>query len=500
MKKFFSFVLLLLCIFTCMQASAKDIEIYMFGEEILCDVPPVIEEGRTLVPIRAISESGFGAEVNWNGKLQQVSITKDDLDILITIDETEVLVNGEEAYMDVPAKIINDRTMVPVRFVSETLDYSVDWDNDNRRVIIDEKDFVSGYIEGIDVEETANDNLLNIKLSEYEEPDIFTLKEPYRIVLDFKETKFNGHDGKLDIDSGFIKQVRWADHEGYYRVVIECPAEQPYTLVQTGHDKFSIIVGSPETKVDTDDDISDSEDENTDVENADDENTDHKIDDTNTGGDDDDRDSVKKNPNGEGPLVVIDAGHGGKDGGALGKDENGEVIYDEDGEIYIKEKDINLAVALKVYRYLDDAGVNVMMTRDEDEFLELRDIADIANEAEAALFVSIHSNSVDGVPEAKGTEVLYYDTEGKTEYGISSKELADNIFDSMMDTVDMVKRGLKERPGLAVLKWTEMPAALVELGFVTNSEDQEKLIDPGWQEDAAWAIAQGIIESLKCIE
>ncbi|MBQ6998656.1 MAG: N-acetylmuramoyl-L-alanine amidase [Clostridia bacterium] len=487
MRKFVIFAILMCCLLTCISVSADDIGLYMFGKEIACDVAPVIEDGRTLVPVRAISEGGMGADVKWDGKLKLVTVLKDDMEILLTIGEKEVLVNGETKKLDVPAKLINDRTMVPVRFVGETFDYNVEWDNENRRVLIDEKS--NGAIENIDVEETENDNLLNIKLSEYEEPDIFTLKEPYRIVLDFKQTKFDGHDDKLDINSGFIKQVRWADHDGYYRVVIECPAEQPYKFVQTGHDKFSIIVGSPETKVDIEEEKTE---EKTDEEDKDADKEEEKK--------PLDRTGPKKNPSGTGPLVVIDAGHGGKDSGALGRDEEGEIIYDDDDEIAIMEKDINLAVALKTYKYLYNEGVNVMMTRDGDEFIELRDIADIANDAEATLFVSIHSNSVDGVPTANGTEVLYYDTDEKSEYGISSKDLADNILVYMVDVGDMLDRGLRERPGLAVLKWTDMPAALVELGFVTNFDDQQKLIDPSWQEDAAWGIAQGIIRSLEDME
>lgn len=492
MRKFVILAILICCLLTCISVSADDIQLYMFGEEIACDVAPVIEDGRTLVPIRAISEGGMGADVKWNGKLKLVTVIKDEMEILLTIGEKEVIVNGKTEKLDVPAKLINDRTMVPVRFIGETFDYDVEWDNENRRVVIDEK--TNGSILGIDVEETENDNLLNIKLSEYEEPNIFTLKEPFRIVLDFKQTKFDGHDDKLNISSPFIKQVRWADHDGYYRVVIECTDDQPYKFVQTGHDKFSIIVGSPETKVDTDKEkTEDKKDENKQEDNKD---TTEKEEERKPL----DRTGPKKNPSGKGPLVVIDAGHGGKDSGALGRDEEGEIIYDDDDEIAIMEKDINLAVALKTYKYLYNEGVNVMMTRDDDEFIELRDIADIANDAEATLFVSIHSNSVDGVPTANGTEVLYYDTDEKTEYGISSKDLADNILVYMVDVGDMLDRGLRERPGLAVLKWTEMPAALVELGFVTNAEDTEKLTNPSWQEDAAWGIAQGIIRSLEDME
>lgn len=494
MKKIFMLFIILMCVFACSNASAKDIEIYMFGKEIVCDVPPVAENGRTLVPVRAISEDGLGADVEWHGETQQVTVEKDGLEILLTLGDTKVIVNGEEEELDVPAKAISGRTMVPVRFISETLDYKVEWDSENYRVVIEEN--LKGYIEKIDVEETVNDNLLNVALSIYNEPEIFTLKEPYRIVLDLEKTAYDGHDDKIDVNSGFIKQVRWANHDDYYRIVVESQGEQPYKLVQTSDNSFSIIIGSPSTKVDLDE-LENKEEEEDKKENSD---SDKEDDDNSDSGNGKDRDSAAKRPSGKGILVVIDPGHGGKDPGALARDEEGEIIYDDDDKIYIKEKDVNLAVALNVYNYLIKDGVNVMMTRDKDEFLELRDIADVANEAEATLFVSIHSNSVDGIPTAEGTEVLYYDTDEKSDYGITSKKLADNIQKSVVKYTDMFDRGLRERPGLAVLKWTEMPAALVELGFLTNKDDQEKLIDPEWQDDMAWAIAKGIIESIDDIE
>ena len=478
MKRFVMLVVMFLCVFACMSVNAKEIELYMFGKEIKTDVAPVIENGRTLVPVRAISESGMEADVSWNSRTKAVTVIKDDLEIVFTIGERKVYVNGETTNLDVPAKLISDRTMIPVRFVGETLNYEVNWDDENRRVIIDEKS-TSESIEDIEVEKTRNDNLLNITMSRLEKPSIFTLKEPYRIVLDFTKTKFQGHDDKIKVDSGYITEVRWANHDGYYRIVIECPGEQPYKYVKTGDESFSIIVGDRSTEVkdtdkkpeepEKDDEASQKEDEKP------------------------NRTPAKERET----LVVIDAGHGGKDPGAVGKDEEGNEILDEDGEAVIKEKDINLAVAKMVYNNLKNKGINVMMTRKTDKFLELNEIAEIANEAEATLFVSIHSNSVDGVPTANGTEVLYYDTEGKDEYGISTKTIAKTLLEYMLDVVDMHDRGVRERPGLAVLKWTEMPAVLIELGFITNEGDQEKLIDPDWQADAAWGISQGIAAVVK---
>lgn len=474
MKRFFGILLILTLVFLCIctVASAKDIEIYMLGKKIQCDVAPFAENGRTLVPIRAVSEEGLGADVQWDGSTQRVTITKDGLEIVLTLGNEKVTVNGKDKFLDVPAKAVAGRTMVPVRFISEELNYNVEWDGANNRVVIEEKE--KNRITKIDVEKTNNDNLLNVGIENYIEPSIFVLKNPYRIVVDIKDSIFDDVDGKTDVNSGFIKQVRWAKHDGYYRIVVECQGEsQPYKLVQTGKSSFSVIVGNPNTKVDISKPVVDEEDN---------------------------KNEVTTKPADGKMLVVIDAGHGGSDPGALAKDENSEVLYDDDGEILLKEKDVNLSVALKVNKHLENAGVNVMMTRSKDEYLELRKIADIANEAKASLFVSIHSNSVDGIPGANGTEVLYFDTDGKSEYGITSKELADNILDEVISATDMFDRGLKERPGLAVLKWTEMPAALVEMGFITNSGDRKKMTNFDWQEKMAKAIADGIVESISKLE
>jgi len=491
MRRFLSAFLVLISLFSSVRVSAaKDIEIYLFGKEVKCDVAPVIENGRTLVPVRVISEEGLGADVKWNGEKKQVTITKGDFEVILVIGKNKATVNGKSKELDVPAKLISDRTMVPVRFISETFEYNVDWDNKNRRVIIEEKE--TPMIEKISLEETKNDNLLNVTMSSYTEPDIFTLKDPYRIVLDFKGYKFNGADESIDADTPFVKNVRYAVNDGFYRIVVECEGKQPYEYVQTGENDFSLIIGTPDTKVDKEKDDDDDKDDEKDDDKDKDKNDREDSDD-----EDEERDTPKKPASIDEVVVVIDAGHGGKDSGALGRDEEGEIIYDEDGEIYIQEKDINLIVAKKVYECLKEEGINVVLTRSKDVFLELRDIADKANDEEATVFVSIHCNSVDGISTAEGVEVLYFDKESDADYGISSKKLADNILEEIVDSVDTVDRGLKERPGLAVLKWTEMPAALVELGFVTSANDQERLLNKKWREKTAEAISDGIIKSLK---
>lgn len=97
------------------------------GEKIAFDQIPVIENGRTLVPLRAIFEK-LGAEVSWNDATKTVTAVKDGTAITLTIDSTSATKNGEAVTLDVPATIINGRTMVPVRFIADCFGVSVSWD------------------------------------------------------------------------------------------------------------------------------------------------------------------------------------------------------------------------------------------------------------------------------------------------------------------------------------------------------------------------------------
>ncbi len=103
------------------------------NEKIKFDQIPVIENGRTLVPLRAIFEK-LGATIDWNGETQTVTATKDGTTISLTIGNTNALKNGENITLDVPAKIVNGRTLVPVRFIADSFGVNVDWNGDMQRV------------------------------------------------------------------------------------------------------------------------------------------------------------------------------------------------------------------------------------------------------------------------------------------------------------------------------------------------------------------------------
>ena len=117
-------------------ADTGDVGVYVDGAEVdFPDVKPYIFDNRTFVPVRFISEQ-LGASVDWNSDTGTVVITKDVESIKLVIGSTEVTKNGVAGWMDVAPVIIDGRTMVPLRFVSEQLDATVDWDVSNNSVLI----------------------------------------------------------------------------------------------------------------------------------------------------------------------------------------------------------------------------------------------------------------------------------------------------------------------------------------------------------------------------
>ncbi len=171
------------------------------------------------------------------------------------------------------------------------------------------------------------------------------------------------------------------------------------------------------------------------------------------------------------PIVVIDAGHGGDDPGAIGA-----------GGVH--EKDVNLSVALKVATLLEQRGVAVLMTRQRDQFIELEERAAIANRHRADLFVSIHADSAPN-HQAEGFTV-YVSRSASPD----SHKAAQTINRAMSGT-GSDSRGIREAD-YRVLVQTTCPAVLVELGYLSNPTDARHLQDVAFQNRLAQAITEGI--------
>lgn len=110
----------------------------VFGKKVTNDVAPVVKNDRTMLPIRFIAEA-LGADVKWNGEEQKVTITKDSTVIVITIGSDKALVNNKEEQLDSAAYIENDRTYLPIRFVTENIGADVKWNDTDKTVIITKK-------------------------------------------------------------------------------------------------------------------------------------------------------------------------------------------------------------------------------------------------------------------------------------------------------------------------------------------------------------------------
>ncbi len=188
-------------------------------------------------------------------------------------------------------------------------------------------------------------------------------------------------------------------------------------------------------------------------------------------------------------TVIIDAGHGGEDSGAVAR--NG--VY---------EKDLNLEIAFKLGEYLTSSGHNVVYTRTDDRLLyteeenikglrkinDLKNRVKLANSYEDAIFISIHMNSF-GMESCSGLQVYY---SAKSE---DSRSLAESVQDEVVKRLQpQNRRKVKIGNDIHVLENSNNPAILIECGFLSNASECEKLCEKEYQKELSFAILCGIIE------
>jgi len=187
--------------------------------------------------------------------------------------------------------------------------------------------------------------------------------------------------------------------------------------------------------------------------------------------------SINNLPNmsGDQIVVVLDPGHGGPDPGAVGIGGLSEI-------------DIVDPIAARVAALLAESGVEPVLTRTGNYDLDLDPRVDLANRIQANLFVSIHANAISmSRPDVNGLETYYFE---------SGDRLAETIHESLLDATGSTDRGVRTAR-FYVLRYTDMPAVLLELGFVTGDQDAPRLGDPNHQETLARAITRGILEYIE---
>lgn len=421
--------------------SVRTVSIVLDGQTLASDIPAFIVDNRTLVPVRIVSEN-LGAQVTWKQDTRQVQIETGGTSITLTIGSAQALVNGEAValYDGVPATMAAmgslTRTMVPLRFVSEQLGAQVEFDNDTSTVRITTAE-----------EETYNltapvvqsDGVITVAADPAAQPSIFTLEG--RVVIDFPSGVLSDSSfGKVPVEGTAVSAVRYNQYDNGYdvsrvaRVVLDLQPGASIDDLTITTDSGLVTVIQPDQAVTP---------------------------------------PAEEEP--DAPLVVLDAGHGGKDTGAP------YFGYDE--------KDLVLNITLAVGSILEQQGYRVEYTRSDDTYVSLAARAEQANTQGADIFVSVHANAFPQNPAVNGLETYYLSGGGRAEM------LAECIHDAVLSATGANDRETRTA-NFYVLKYTDMPAVLVETGYMTNEEECQKLASPAYQQKVAQGIANGIIDYL----
>lgn len=171
--------------------------------------------------------------------------------------------------------------------------------------------------------------------------------------------------------------------------------------------------------------------------------------------------------------VMVDAGHGGADNGC----EIGGIL----------EKDINLEIAKRLRDKLEEKGYQAVLIREEDTYIDKESRVEMANAFGADVYVSIHQNMYDA-GDAEGIEVWY----DGTDVSRDSAGLAAAIHEKTLQVTGAAERALWPDADFCVTGQTDMPACLIETGFLSNTAEKEQLTDNAYQEKLAEGIAEGI--------
>ncbi len=494
------------------------------NKPVYSDMEPIIFNDRALVPVREICEA-IGAEVNYIQDTRTVEIIRDAMYIRLKINDNTAMVNGQKTVIpdNVVPKLINKigyntKTMVPVRFISETIGLDVEFDEKNGSILVDSAGNAIATIKPSatpnptpkptqtqtptkaptktpvpattpapsstpEVERSLitkltynmpeeNKIAVTVSLDKKTKYSYFTLTDPERLVVDFPNTDIKLYQTIFDINRNGFNSVRVGINPERARVVIDTDKLKSYGF-ETKNNNVIIYARAEETDNSaqspspTQRPSSSQSPSTTPAPSATPKPTRKPIVHT----------ATEK-------YVVIDAGHGGNDPGALGTID----------EQTIKESDLTLSISKKVKELVEDAGYKVYMTRSTDVYKTLIERPAFANNLDAAVFVSIHINSSEN-DEAFGTEVYYAESNNENLYGTTSSALAKNVLNRMLLNMGSVNRGVRTAEH-AVTKRTNMPSCLVEVGFISNTDELSMMVTDSYQNKVAKGIASGILMTL----
>ena len=446
-------------------ASAEVVKLTLNGDPLSGDVPAMIQGGRTLVPVRLVGEA-LQAQVLWVQQTGQVILTKGEDVIVLTLDSATAIVNGVYTPLPdgVPAQVVAydgaDRTMIPLRFVSETLGAQVEWDQATYTAHLTaeltetvpetpeeepETPSQEPEVPADAVQITGmswSDGTLTIATDQAPNCKVTDLGD--RVAIDFLDTVLSEDFTGCTASDTYLSDVRWAQHGANFYPGSDHTVRFVLDLAAGATVVGNLTITTTLTGVSV---------------------TTHGTSET--------APTVSIIP--QDYTIVIDPGHGG----------------DRPGACYegIMEKDIDLAVSLKLVSILQNQGFQVIMTRSTDVEIGLYERADLANAAGADVFVSLHSNAAENRPDYQGIYTYYHPSSNR------GARLAQAIQTPLCQITGGIDRGIKDAD-FVVLRETDMCAVLVEMGFMANHEELMNLTDDGYRQLLAQGIAQGIVDYL----
>ena len=475
---------LCLCIAPALAFGAEaPIKLFLNGKPLKPEVAPRIVKDNTVVPVRIIAEE-LGAKVSWDGKDRKVTVQKGAANLELWIDNPKAVVNGSSFTLEVAPAEMNGTTMLPVRFVGEQLGVAFTWDELTRSVLMfsqedeatKEPEASPVFAENPDEEESTlppevklpavpaapanqptgsgtapagsgttseaprvlsieiDGNQLLVKTSPgAEKPRTLKLSNPDRLVLDFPGTTLdsslakllNGKVGELPSRHPLVQKIRFSNFSNEpptVRVILDMKQAADLRLVESKQpNQWAAEIRTPRFK------------------------------------------------------VVIDAGHGGHDPGAVSVTGK-------------HEKDFTLAMAKKVSKLLaEDPRIEPIMTRSDDTFVELNGRVAIANDNQADLFLAIHGNKLKDKPAVRGVETYYFREE--------SAEFAKLVHKHVVEATGFPNRNVRKED-FRVIHYTTMPAVLVEMGYLSNKTDEAALYTESFQDQVAASLVSAIREYL----
>lgn len=443
--------------------NAEEVFVAVDGEKLTgLTMPPVILNDYTLVPAREVFEK-LGAKVEWKKDIEQVFVTCGSTLVVIPINSDSAYVNGQTNKMDTKAKIINNKTMIPLRFVSAALGFKIEWDSKTRIANIITEKVVNTTLKTTAVTERTTETTTRTITTKADATTEVTTKKVQPVTSANNEYIWYDYDN----DALYIKNTGIAlsdisEQDNYNEEKYIITINKKLQISNTAFAPDSDYVESCTVSVG---------DKTTVTFNA---NRIIAMDISNDNGYICFKPISPKEKYDK--IVIIDAGHGGSQPGAMGNN--------------IIEKDITLAMAKSVKSKLDSDGrVKCYMTRPDDRDVGLEERAEIANDIGGDMFISIHINSVENNTEANGTETysLYPNDLGN---GLTSYAVAEEMLDQLITKLGTNNRKVKSNT-YVVLKVNKIPAALCEIGFLTNEKDAE--IMKNGVDKVGQAIFDGII-------